>query len=82
MWQEGVVEGCGSMVYWRVWCSNYWSISLPQTLNEPGEDSTRFDQLMPATVTCPASEGVELGILKQFPFSSDLQVCLGTRIHV
>ncbi|KAL5499439.1 hypothetical protein EMCRGX_G010855 [Ephydatia muelleri] len=44
------------------------------TLNEPGEDTSRFDTLMPATVTCPTQGGkVELGIVKQFTFASDLQ---------
>ena len=50
-------------------------IPPPQTLNEPGEDTSRFDTLMPATVTCPTQGGkVELGIVKQFTFASDLQV--------
>lgn len=47
----------------------------PQTLNEPGEETSHFDKLMPATVTCPTLGGkMELGIAKQFTFASDLQV--------
>ena len=49
----------------------------PQTLEEPGEDTSRFDMIIPTIVKPPLAgghEAVELGIMKQFSFSSELQV--------
>ena len=49
----------------------------PQTLEEPGEDTSRFDMIIPTIVKPPLAgghEAVELGIMKQFTFSSELQV--------
>ena len=50
----------------------------PQTLEEPGEDTSRFDMIIPTIVkpplAGPGQDGVELGIMKQFTFSSELQV--------
>jgi hypothetical protein len=37
------------------------------------EDTAKFDVLMPTVVKSPDEEG-EIGILRQFPFSSSLQV--------
>ena len=53
-----------------------------QVLEEPGEDSSRFDSVVPTVVRPPPSSGhlvdseesIELGILRQFTFSSELQV--------
>ena len=52
-----------------------------QTLHEPGDDSTRYDTLLTTVVRPPETTGTEdgednmqLGILKQFTFSSELQV--------
>ncbi|KAL5492024.1 hypothetical protein EMCRGX_G017412 [Ephydatia muelleri] len=46
------------------------------TLEEPGEDTSRFDMIIPTIVKPPLAggqDGVELGIMKQFTFSSELQ---------
>eukprot|EP00731_Ephydatia_muelleri_P014336 Em0008g56a len=47
------------------------------TLEEPGEDTSRFDMIIPTIVkpplAGPGQDGVELGIMKQFTFSSELQ---------
>ena len=51
-------------------------------MEEPGEDSSRFDSVVPTVVKPPPSsshlyeseEPIELGILRQFTFSSELQV--------
>ena len=61
-----------------------YDIHLPplQLLEEPGEDSSRFDSVVPTIVRPPPSsthlfdseEPMELGILRQFTFSSELQV--------
>ena len=53
-----------------------------QSLEEPpGEDSSRFDSVIPTIVRPPATPtpsdeepGPELGVLRQFTFSSELQV--------
>ncbi|KAL5475533.1 hypothetical protein EMCRGX_G025360 [Ephydatia muelleri] len=57
----------------KMFCSTGWS------LEEPGEDSNRFDVVVPTIVRSPASSGMstELGIIRQFTFSSELQhVCV------
>ena len=54
--------------------------SLLQTLEEPGaDDTTKFDLMAPTVVRSPDLGGqgrVELGIIKQFLFSSEMQVIL------
>ena len=49
-----------------------------QTLEEPGaDDTTKFDLMAPTVVKSPELGGqgkVELGIIKQFLFSSEMQV--------
>ena len=60
-----------------------------QVLEEPGEDSSRFDSVVPTVVKPPPSsshlyqseEPVELGILRQFTFSSELQVNYPLLLH-
>ena len=56
----------------------------PQSLEEPGEDASRFDVVVPTVVRSPASNGVnmELGIIRQFTFSSELQVCVCVCVYV
>ncbi|KRY19137.1 putative cation-transporting ATPase W08D2.5 [Trichinella patagoniensis] len=46
-----------------------WRFEESQAVNE----SERFDILPPTLVRQPNPNGVEIGVLKQFPFSSDLQ---------
>ncbi len=61
---------------------------LSQSLEEPGEECTRFDSIVPTVVHPPSSaegtdeEMMELGILRQFTFSSDLQVYMLGKIYV
>eukprot|EP00731_Ephydatia_muelleri_P014339 Em0008g59a len=46
------------------------------TISEPGNDSTKFDLLVQGIVKPPPTSGLagmEMGIMKQFPFSSELQ---------
>ena len=57
-------------------------LNCTQLFEEPGEDSSRFDTVVPTIVRPPPSsshlfdsgEPIELGILRQFTFSSELQV--------
>ncbi len=57
--------------------SSYNTVCFGQVLEEPGESGTTLSPTVVHPLTTPTDEAnLELGIMKQFTFSSELQVSI------